>query len=676
MLERDSPFRSNSVPLGHKFLAVLFAAAVAFGAHTWLTRNAARSASAAELSFDPKTARHIDPGIGDAAQPAIAAAQSILSDQVVAGLSRSAYLASSGMTTRIGEFRSRLEFTQPSARVLDVRFHDADPAKSLATANQVANTLAAWSPSFSAPAPSTSAAPAPATAASAPPVTPVKVAPVKKAAPPLQASKAESTALAADLGQLEDQLSSTDRELDSAREAHGGRGAWDLPSYAESREQQMLKSRVREAEHQMSEIRARYPGEHRLGSVEQDLSSILSEKGVGVSAARLREERAQLTRTISTVASVRAAVQHEEAAQPAPASSEPASGSAALSEDSQTPTPPIAESNIGQSTAAQPQPVPTAAPVPLTAQSEPGPLAVVRLAGTAVPVPWWPSAAAGAAFGLLYFSIVAVRYRRMAAVYDDEEAPAVHGTRFITPDAPSPAHEHEGEYARLIPHDPAPQRASFSWDPALEEHHENPGRRASFSYDPGPHQPPESDPHSHSDPAQLESAQHPAPVLSEDRPVSSDPPGPAAYGEELQSSANGAGKEISSESSGRAISGEQHNGSAHGEETRVVEAQEVAPLSAAFPDFLSDRVADLPSSNEPPAPLHGSGLLTESPAEARQEGSEKVVPMWDTWADNLKKSLSQTDIGRMFEGASESEAVSSEHRPVGAQRSNRDRMAG
>lgn len=668
MLERDSPSRSHSVPLGHKFLALLFAAAVAFGAHTWLTRNAAHSASAAELSFDPKTARHIDPGIGDAAQPAIAAAQTILSDQVVAGLSKGAYLASSGMTTRIGEFRSRLEFSQPSARVLDVRFHDADPTKSLATANEVANTLAAWSPSFSAPAPSISTAPTAATAAPAP--APVKV------APPPQASKADSTGLAAELGQLEDQLSSTDRDLDSTREAHGGRGAWDLPSYAESRQQQLLKSRVREAERQMSDLRAKYPGEHRLGSVQQELSAILPENAVGVSSARLREERAQLTHTISTVESVRAAIQHEEAVQPAPASSAPSSDSAASSEDTQIPAPPIAESNIGQSSPAQPQPAPTATQAPLTAQSEPGPLAVVRLAGSPVPVPWWPSAAAGVAFGLLYFSVVAVRYRRMAAAYDDEEAPALHGTRFITPDAPAAAREHEGEYARLIPHDAAPQRASFSWEPAPEEHHENPGRRASFSYDPGPHQPPESDPHSQSDQAPSESAQHHAPVLTEESPVSPDPA--PAFGEEHHSSTNGAGEEILSDPSGPAVSAEQHNGSANGagEETRFIEAQEAAPLSAAFPDFLADRVADLPSSDEPPAPLRGSGLLTDPPVDAAQDANEKVVPMWDTWADNLKKSLSQTDIGRMFEGTSESETVSSEHRPIGSQHSTRNRMAG
>jgi hypothetical protein len=665
MLERDSPSRSHSVPLGHKFLAVLFAAAVAFGAHTWLTRDAGHSASAAELSFDPKTARHIDPGIGDAAQPAIAAAQTILSDQVVAGLSKGAYLASSGMTTRIGEFRSRLEFTQPSARVLDVRFHDADPTKSLDTANVVANALAAWSPSFSAPAPAPAAAPAP-----------VKVAPVKNVAPPPQPSKAESTGLAADLGQLEDQLSATDRELDSSREAHGGRGAWDLPSYAESRQQQLLKSRVREAEHQMSELRAKYPGEHRLGSVQQELSSILPENVVGVSSARLREERAQLTQTISTVESVRAAIQREEAAQPAPASSAPSSDSASPSEDTQTPAPPIAESNIGQSTATQPQPAPTAAPAPLTAQSEPGPLAVVRLAGSTVPVPWWPSAAAGVAFGLIYFSIVAVRYRRMASAYDDEEVPAQHGTRFITPDAPAAAHEHEGEYARLIPHDAAPQRASFSWEPAPEEHHENPGRRASFSYDPGPHQPPQSDPHPHDEQAQSESAWDHARILSEEHPVSPDPSGPPISSEQHNGSTNGVDKESSSESSGRSISGEQHNGSAHGDQTHVVGAQEAAPLSAAFPDFISDRVADLPSSNEPPASLRGSGLLTDPPVDADRDASERVVPMWDSWADNLKKSLSQTEIGRMFEGTSESEAVSSEQRPVGAQRLTRNRMAG
>ena len=64
------------------------------------------------------------------------------------------------------------------------------------------------------------------------------------------------------------------------------------------------------------------------------------------------------------------------------------------------------------------------------------------------------------------------------------------------------------------------------------------------------------------------------------------------------------------------------------------------------------------------------------PVDADRDASERVVPMWDSWADNLKKSLSQTEIGRMFEGTSESEAVSSEQRPVGAQRLTRNRMAG
>ena len=54
------------------------------------------------------------------------------------------------------------------------------------------------------------------------------------------------------------------------------------------------------------------------------------------------------------------------------------------------------------------------------------------------------------------------------------------------------------------------------------------------------------------------------------------------------------------------------------------------------------------------------------------------MPMWDSWADNLKKSLSETEIGRRFESVREREPEPDEaEMPIGSQRSKQhDRMAG
>ena len=110
---RDGNLSSGGLSLGHKFFAVLVTLAVAGGVYSWFRHAAAQSTSTAEMAFDTRAARHFDPGLATASQPAVALAQSILTDQVVAGLSKPAYLSSSAITSRVGEFRSRLELTQP-----------------------------------------------------------------------------------------------------------------------------------------------------------------------------------------------------------------------------------------------------------------------------------------------------------------------------------------------------------------------------------------------------------------------------------------------------------------------------------------------------------------------------------------------------------------------------------
>jgi hypothetical protein len=280
MFETNSPPRRLAVPLGHKLIAVVIAVAVALGAHAWLSRIA-HTTSSAELSFDATAARRIDPGLADAPSPALAIAQSLLTDQVVAGLAKPAHLSSSSIATRIGEFRARLDLTQPSAHVLRVQFRDSDSAKSAATANAVAHTLASGSPLTPPP---------PASAPTAPPqIAPSQSALLHSAPGPPPATShigQSANSLSASLGDLESQLASTDRDLDRLSSPEKRPKGWrrsyahELPSYTQARERKLLKSAVVTAQAQLNNLRSKYANENpgiqnRLAEIQQQLSAIL-----------------------------------------------------------------------------------------------------------------------------------------------------------------------------------------------------------------------------------------------------------------------------------------------------------------------------------------------------------------------------------------------------------------
>ena len=101
--------------------------------------------------------------------PAVVLGQSILSDSFVATLILHADLSAPSTAHAIGEFRTRVELTQPTTGLLWVRYRDPDPGQAVANANAVAKVLAGWAPSTtSAPppaAPASAAAPQPAPAA-------------------------------------------------------------------------------------------------------------------------------------------------------------------------------------------------------------------------------------------------------------------------------------------------------------------------------------------------------------------------------------------------------------------------------------------------------------------------------------------------------------------------------
>ena len=445
------------MPLGQKIFAFLLAIAVGAGVFTWQHRRAAQSTNAAVLSFDPSATQQIDPGLVQAALPAVALAQSILTDPVVATLSKPAFLSSSDMNNRIGEFRSRLVLSEPSHKLLRVQFTDDDPARSAATANAVAETLAAWTRA-------SAAAPSPLMQTPSPARAPTQTPSATRPGPSLSASLAD----------LEKQLSTTSRELDqlsstrstSSRRSHRGYG-YEPASHSEAKQQQLLNTRVRAAEKQLDDLRvqnsASSPGaKARLDEIHQALVSIAPAgaprqsararnfKAAGTSARQLREEREELTRAIAVVEKQRHTLQAEEAANPAPAPGASASNTAPA------PSSGVSESNLPSS-----QQPPTTTPV--DAQPSPHPLTLVESADAAPHTPLLPAVIAGLACFLVYLIAAAWRYRpsRKEAAYEDPGRPT--GFRFITPSDP-------------VEPDPEPETTSdaTSW------------HRASFSYEPPP----------------------------------------------------------------------------------------------------------------------------------------------------------------------------------------------
>ena len=132
-------------PLRRKLLAVGLAVAIAIGFFVWPRYDT----TTAVLSFDPGAARQAEPGVmtANAKEPAVALAQSILSDEVLRELARQAGVPFASSETNIVEFRSRLDMAQTSINLLRVNYKDTDKKLSAAVENAVANMLVAWMPS-------------------------------------------------------------------------------------------------------------------------------------------------------------------------------------------------------------------------------------------------------------------------------------------------------------------------------------------------------------------------------------------------------------------------------------------------------------------------------------------------------------------------------------------------
>lgn len=609
----------SGIPLGHKFFAILLAAAVAAAGCAWLIDQSRRSASTAVLAYNPALAQSVDSGIASAKDPAVALADSLLNDQAVANLTKQAHLASSTPAGQIGEFRSDLQLTQPSALRLEVRFQAADSSQSMAVVNAVAHSLAASNPASGATA-APSAPPQSASAPSASPVQPSAPANQGQSTPPAAANAASQPTppdqaltdhpLSEALDKLGAQLSATDQRVE--RLAAGG--AYD----SESRQQSLLRTEVREARRTVGDLRGQYATEladpnisARLNEIQQALDSILSGGrrhgfyAVGVSRRELSAERSELRQAISIVNEETKKVRLAEGAHPA-ANAQPNAAAASAT------APAAAPATAAQSSSASPSPAPAAkqsspsgiqeqnigsTPAASHAQQQPSqnPLSIVRLAAPTPRPPLWPAIVAGVVCLVLYLGIAAFAYRRRGS--DDlylevSSAPQ----RMITP--PDPVRIHESAAAPPEP-------------PDFER---GPRQRAAFVFQPAPPEKPAASVEKPAAPAE----KPPAPAMS--------PAAPAEHAAAPVQAGNPA-----------------------------------PPVEAAAPltDDVAEPVASARSAAESvAAPAENAAAQAADSEPERGLHGPPAEPVTDTdpVAERIRKGLTETSLGRSLEGPDQPDA--------------------
>jgi len=404
-----------ALPLRQWLVAGGIAVAIGSGMFLWPRYGATPPATTAVLSFDAGAARQADPAVmnAHAKAPAVALAQSILSDGAVSVLTRQAGLSFGSNQNEAAEFRSRLDMAQTSARLLRVNYKDTDKKLSAAVANAVANMLVAWIPTDVAPtATSTPSQPA------APPAKPA----FKKSdrhRHPLHSQSHQ-------LRELERQLAAADRKPTTSDPQAMASQKTDVappPSSTDNEERRTLESQMSVAQKKLDDLRARYTDEYpdventkddiaeirrKLASLPApaNLSPVSNEAERAASPPRqkadanetdqLRVERARLRQVILVEKRREAGPRH------------------------QTP------SSVGNSAGAMQRvspPVTSQAPIrqspdPIAGQTWQRPFTLVRLAGDAGAgqsksglLWYWPLA--GTLMGLLYSGVAMWRYRPM-----------------------------------------------------------------------------------------------------------------------------------------------------------------------------------------------------------------------------------------------------------------------
>ncbi len=449
MQEKIVLLRFLAVPLRQKLVAAGIAVAIGSGLFIWSRHIATQSATTAVLSYYADPARQIGPGvISPAKEPAVALARSILSNEMIRGLSQQAGVPFTGTKNDGAEFRSRLEMTQPSTKLLCVNYRDADKKLSAAVANSIANILAAWTPS-PAVAPTTAgpalSAPAPQTMQFATPTV-----------TSTQLRRRPSHPRSDVLRGLEEQLAETDQKLAVLDEQSlPSSASWKAdgataPSSKDNDQERALELQLSAAQKKLDDLRVLYTDEYPdvervkedIADIGQKLATIRSvsheaEQPAGPEkpdasenvANQLRLNRARLTKVIAVEK------RHEEMLRMLDTSSMPMTAQTAPS-------------------LAQGQPTSRPSVSPTASQVLHSPFTVMRLAGNtglndSVENSLWRGAFAGAFCALLYLAGAIWRYRPIASAEEGEQLASQSSAEAI-PDSSGSEERWEEEVRRAI----------------------------------------------------------------------------------------------------------------------------------------------------------------------------------------------------------------------------------
>ncbi len=277
MQERSILLRFLAAPLRQRLVAGGIAVVIGSGLFLWSRYGATPPATMAVLLFDAGAARQVDPGVmtAHAKEPAVALAQSILSDEAVRALAKQAGVTFSSNKSEVAEFRSRLVLAQTSATLLRVNYKDTDKKHSAAVANAVANLLVAWTPASVL-------------------LAATSIVPTVTSPPSLPGARSAEAAFAKsgrwrhslysqshELRELEKKLAGMDRKL-TALDGHAvapqQANVAAPPSSTDDEQRRTLESQLSAAQRKLDDLLARYTDEYPdVESTKDDIAEIRQE---------------------------------------------------------------------------------------------------------------------------------------------------------------------------------------------------------------------------------------------------------------------------------------------------------------------------------------------------------------------------------------------------------------